>query len=274
MCNNILTYATNILTYAKNIEKDTQTYAKHILTYTKNILTYIMMLGACIPCSHYSDWETFWHIVAMVLSRPETSFAMPKTTYVWCHFVCSGITSRSSGAALGSHRTAFCTGKNCSVTFRYCLYCLYSICFFLGFSQVFSNCPLHPLFTPNKEAPISVSIALACMVVPNSVSHHHISFHRSTPKSYPEWTQSVVCFDYIAVFEVCCIAKPLLRGGAHMSDILAAAKCIWAPPSTIQHWRIWKSQEIVIRLYSRLLVTGNSHQPLITSLIQSLYNST
>lgn len=132
-----------------------------------------MMLGACTPCSHYSDWETFWHIVAMILSRPETSFAIPRTTYVWCHFVCSGITSRSSGAALGSHRTAFCTGKNCSVTFRYCLYCLKSTCFFLGFSQVFSNCPLHPLFTPNKEAPISVSIALACMVVPNSVSHHH-----------------------------------------------------------------------------------------------------
>ena len=219
MCNNILTYAMNILTcvtiywhmlriywHAKNIEKNTQMglgtrLAKHILTYTKNILTYIMMLGACTPRSHYSDWETFWHIVAMVLSRPETSFAIPRTTYVWCHFVCSGITSRSSGAALGSHRTAFCTGKNCSVTFRYCLYCLKSTCFFLGFSQVFSDCPLHPLFTPNKEAPISVSIALACMVVPSSVSHHHVSFHRSTPKSYPGWTQSVVCFDYIIVLK-------------------------------------------------------------------------
>lgn len=91
-----------------------------------------------------------------------------------------------------------------------------SICFFLGFSQVFSNCLLHPLFTPNKEAPISVSITLACMVVPNSVSRHHSVCKSSTPKSYPGWTQSVMCFD----------AKSLLRGGAHISDILASAKCI------------------------------------------------
>ena len=142
------------------------------------------------------------------------------------HLFCSGITSWSSGVALGSRRTAFCTGKNRSATFKYCLYSLCSTRFFLGFSQVFSNCPLHPLFTPNKEAPISVSIALACMVVPNCVSRHHSVCKSSTPKSYPGWTPSVVCFDCIIVFEVCCIAKSLLRGGAHTSGILGATKCI------------------------------------------------
>ena len=102
---------------------------------------------------------------------------------------------------------------------------LYSTTFCLGDSQVFSNCRLHPLFTPNKETPISGFIADARMVIPNFVTQR--SFHYSTPKPYPGWNQSVMCFDYIISFEVLYCQTSVKGGGfTYRSDVLASAKCI------------------------------------------------
>ena len=151
---------------------------------------------------------------------------------------------------------------------------LYSTAFCLGDSQVFSNCRLHPLFTPNKETPISGFIADACMVIPNFVNHSHTVYIAFTIplQSLIQDGISPSCVSITSFHLKCFIAELLLGGGGltYRSDILASisAKCYEPRP---QQYSTDVTDEIIFdsipdchTLHSQSIIsTRNSRQPLM-----------